>query len=65
MELGNKGARENQATFRHPVFGNSGLWVEQPTHPYLLPALQARADIAQVAAIEALDEAIAVAVLEE
>lgn len=27
-------------TFRHPVFGNRSVWVEQEAHPALLPALR-------------------------
>ncbi len=43
LELGNKGKGKSQAAsksgkFRHPVFGNSDVWVEQDMHPYLLPA---------------------------
>lgn len=29
-------------TFRHPVFGNTDVWVEQDAHPAALPALQSR-----------------------
>ncbi len=42
-EVGNKGHSKSQAAsrtgnFRHPVFGNRERWVNQPMHPYLLPA---------------------------
>lgn len=38
-------AFENQGkvgTFRHPVFGNREVWVNQQAHPFLRPALQAQ-----------------------
>lgn len=25
-------------SFRHPVFGNTEVWVDQPAHPFLTPA---------------------------
>lgn len=28
------------ATFRHPVFGNRSVWVEQRARPFLLPAVE-------------------------
>lgn len=44
------GGREG--TFRHPVFGNRGVWVDQPGRPFLHPALYARRAVA-VSAVEA------------
>jgi hypothetical protein len=41
--------------FRHPVFGNSDLWVDQQAHPAALPALEARADDV----VELADKALA------
>jgi hypothetical protein len=43
FELGNKGRGKSQVAarggkFRHPVFGNRSVWVNQDMHPYLLPA---------------------------
>lgn len=38
-EFGNKGARRAQSKFRHPVFGNKDVWVDQPTRPFLMPAV--------------------------
>lgn len=43
FELGNTGQRHTASVsrtgrFRHPVFGNRDVWVNQPMHPYLLPA---------------------------
>jgi predicted Ser/Thr protein kinase len=45
LELGNKGRGKSQAAarsgrFRHPVYGNRDNWVDQPMHPFLLPAAQ-------------------------
>jgi hypothetical protein len=45
LELGNKGHGKSQAAarsgrFRHPVWGNRENWVDQPMHPYLLPAAE-------------------------
>jgi Bacteriophage HK97-gp10, putative tail-component len=38
--------RRTGGTFRHPVFGDRGVWVDQPTRPYLLPAADAaRGDV--------------------
>lgn len=54
-ELGNKGHGKSQAAskrgeFRHPVFGNREVWVNQPMHPFLLPA--ARANERKIEALE-------------
>jgi hypothetical protein len=40
-ELGNKGSKRSARQFRHPVFGDKNVWVEQDKHPYLAPALLA------------------------
>lgn len=56
LELGN--VKGSGSTFRHPVFGNRNVWVDQPTHPYLAPALGNKIDAVEVAATEALDLAI-------
>jgi hypothetical protein len=58
FELGNKGSRD-MAMFKHPVFGNRATWVSQPMHPYLTPALKSKANAVELAAVEALDAAIA------
>lgn len=39
-ELGNRGGSERSTTFRHPVWGNKNVWVEQNRYPYLQPALR-------------------------
>lgn len=40
-ELGNKGSKAVSTTFKHPVFGNRSVWVEQARHPVLKIALAA------------------------
>ncbi len=56
FELGNKGSRRKD-TFRHPVFGDRDVWVNQPMHPYLYPAyLQTRP-----ATLEAVDKVLVTA----
>lgn len=39
LERGNRGTRAG-GTIRHPVFGHD-VWVDQPTQPYLQPAVDA------------------------
>lgn len=52
--LENKG---KGGTFRHPVFGNREVWVNQPARPFLAPALEAhREEVAQ-----AIEDAVMVA----
>ena len=58
MELGNAKGRSAD-TFRHPVFGNPDVWVSQPMHPYLAPALKVNEDEIQVLTEAAMDSAIA------
>jgi hypothetical protein len=46
-ELGNKGGSKSQAsagrgTFRHPVWGDRGKWVNQDMHPFLAPVIKLR-----------------------
>jgi hypothetical protein len=38
-EIGNKGGKRTSETFRHPVFGQKDVWVEQPRFRFLAPAL--------------------------
>jgi hypothetical protein len=38
-EMGNRKSKKSKETFRHPVFGNRNIWVEQSKHPYLRPAM--------------------------
>ena len=60
LELGNAG-RNGGATFRHPVYGNRHAWANQKMHPYLVPALDARAHEAVDAIAKVLDDAVEVA----
>lgn len=39
LERGNLGGRHD--TFRHPVFGDTDVWVSQPTRPFFFPAVRA------------------------
>lgn len=45
-------------TFRHPLFGNDEKWVEQPTRPFLAPAVQQQGDEAIRRVGDALDGAL-------
>lgn len=38
-ETGNKGSKATDETFRHPVFGNRSVFVDQQRYPFLRPAL--------------------------
>lgn len=58
MELGNEKSKGG-STFRHPVFGNQNVWVSQPMHPYLEPALRSEEDRIGILIEDALDVAIA------
>lgn len=62
LELGNHGGKKSASArgrlvFRHPVFGRDEAWVEQPMHPFLVPALEAKAPIVEELVMAALDEA--------
>jgi len=40
---------EKRDGWRHPVFGNRSVWVDQPSHHFLAPALQAkRSEVAEL-----------------
>ena len=43
--------------FRHPVYGNRGAWVSQPTRPYLWPAVRARQDSLRRAVEQTVEDA--------
>lgn len=58
-ELGNKGSN-GAVSFDHPVYGHD-VWVEQPTHPCLAPAMAAKGDEAAEMAFSALDDAVRIA----
>jgi hypothetical protein len=34
------GSQRNRSMVRHPVFGNRQVWAQNPTRPFLLPALR-------------------------
>jgi hypothetical protein len=53
------GTGNEAPSWRHPVFGNTNVWVTQKTHPYLAPALEANRDKVVGLLIEALDETFA------
>jgi hypothetical protein len=46
-----------RSSFRHPVFGNRNVWVEQATRPFLAPAFDSHAAEATKAAEAAIDQA--------
>lgn len=60
FELGNKGGGKSQAaskrgTFRHPVFGNRDVWVNQDMHPYEKPAQERTMAQVDAALLQVLD----------
>lgn len=60
FELGNTGGRKSAAAsrsgkFRHPVFGNPDVWVEQDMHRFLGPAAVASSPVVDRLVGEALD----------
>src|ERR1035437_168444 len=63
FELGSKG-RENADNFSHPVFGNKSVWVTQPKHEFLGPAVKNHEAEVTEAATAALDAAIHTAATE-
>ena len=58
LEFGNKGRGSTKKTFRHPVFGDTNNWVDQPTHPFLVPALHNNIEAAVGRITEVLDRAV-------
>lgn len=62
LEEGNK-ASSSMSSFHHPVYGNN-VWVNQPMHPYLRPALWERGEEAVEAIAAAIDETVAAIALE-
>ncbi|HEV8065123.1 MAG TPA: hypothetical protein VGP46_09835 [Acidimicrobiales bacterium] len=55
------GGSSGGASWRHPLFGDTGYWYEQSTHPSLYPALDSKADEAEVLVGNALDDALRIA----
>lgn len=54
--IGTAGVGGAARFFRHPVFGRD-VWVDQPTRPFMVPAVLASRDDAQKAAIDAIQAA--------
>lgn len=65
FEVGNAGDRRSLSvgslggTFRHPVFGNRQVWVEQPMHPAVRPAIARKLDLMTERVADAEAQAIA------
>jgi hypothetical protein len=57
LEFGSKG-RENSDTFKHPVFGNAQVWVDQPKHEFLKPAAAANQERIELEGLAAIDAAL-------
>ena len=63
FELGNKrggsksAALTSRKQFRHPVYGNREVWVNQPMHPFLEPALQKQLPMVEARVTATLDRA--------
>jgi hypothetical protein len=57
FEMGNKGS-SGGGTFRHPVFGNQDVWVNQKMHPFLSKALADKEEAAVALILDALEEAM-------
>jgi hypothetical protein len=70
FEVGNAGTgrgllrSERTGKFRHPVFGNRSVWVDQDTHPSLGPAAVANQDKALEQIASGLNRAFRTAGLE-
>lgn len=63
FELGNQGSGGD--TFRHPVFGNASIFVDQAMHPFLGPAVENHAEDVFREVLGALDDAITTATRED
>lgn len=57
FEMGNAG-RSASGTFRHPVFGDKEVWVDQPMHPFLKPAAANKENELETAVVAVLDDAV-------
>lgn len=69
FELGNTGGAKSasasrKGVFRHPVFGDTETWVNQPMHPFLVPAGEKNKPAVDAAVYEALDKVTNIIVLE-
>jgi hypothetical protein len=62
FELGNTGGSKSAAAarrdkFRHPVYGNRQVWVDQDMHPFIAPAAAAHMLAVERDVVGALDDA--------
>jgi len=63
FELGNTGSKRKSAAasrkgvFRHPVFGNRKVWVNQEMHPFEAPALKKNRKVVEERALRVLNKA--------
>lgn len=69
MELGNTGDAKSATAsrsgkFRHPVYGNREVWVDQPMHRYLAPAAELHMVEVEREVVGALEEAAQTIVFE-
>lgn len=51
------GSGRRSASFRHPVYGNREVWVEQATRPFIRPAIRAKGEGFIKACDAAVDQA--------
>lgn len=59
-EEGNKGSALSDPTFRHPVFGNTEVWVDQQKWPYLSRAVEELGPIVERELEDAIVETVGV-----
>lgn len=52
-----EGIAQRGDTFRHPVFGNTDVWVEEGTRPFLFPAVQSKKEEVMAKVAEAVKSA--------
>lgn len=62
MDRGNSGRSSSTATnnsvFRHPVFGNMDVWVDQPMHPFMIPGLDRTREAATTAILAVVNDVL-------
>lgn len=56
FERGEAGSR-NAMSFRHPLFGNRAFWFQEPTRPFVQPAVEKHRGSSLKAMLEAVEEA--------
>lgn len=52
-----RGSKGRPTTVRHPLFGNRNFWFDEPTRPFLAPAVEAQRDESIAAMFAALEDA--------